>query len=1185
MSVIDQFTQYRSQLRGTSASRGFEFTYSHIYFIMGRVGQLFRLPLASLEGVPFNLTGLVAASTTASRPMSQAEELLRERLRTVTTGVSNFCVVEGDSRVPTVFIHRGSVVELLRPTNRTLVGYTTSPADSTVGYPFAVHPHNIGVAGRGHIPPVVGGPATRLSNVGVDAGTATPGISPPPPVSGPVQDVGQIEAVLVSEIFDKKNILGLFAPLDFKHCPTDPYHICFVSGGNLYYCDSSRLDRMRPSNGQQQHTVAAPAAARLLPTAASSNDGGTGAPSSSPAGGPAAGPNGGVGPSSPESPLVEALLPTVPLTRLGREDNSITFATADYISSEEFGRFTGYLWSPAQQPKSSRTAILLSLVDSRKVPRHALINKEDEVVNEIFPRVGETNCETSLIVLRGGPLTAISSPHGTSSSGRATFTDSVAGVSCGVAPTTTGLSASDLLQVHTPQAQGTNGSASRHESPRLRAFDGSSHGTATPNGGGGGGGIGGSNGSVVSTVSPLEPNNSPVGPTHWHCLPWHVIHRACPMAEYVVRFGWVSADTVFVTLFSRDQERSVTIETDVDAWHVAASEGEALDYCFAANEDVQRRHFEASPFCRKTDPTAPRFEGPALGVGLPYGDVTTCVRITHINHLPWAWVEATNDYHCPSFAPNARLTAMHRSLSDGVSILDRLSFVRGSAPGAPPSAPSSSTASSSNTSPPPTEPVHYHIYVASAPGERNLTEAMLSLLPVTEAVTIGYPDWTAVTTGDWSVEMNSVKWMQPAPWDGSAGPTDVAGGAKDATVGSNVSAAASSDVSFVYFLANKDDPLCIAVYRVRLWTETGMRLSIGEPERITPVGECVVSFHVGCGLHGVHVVAYVASTLCEPSFVGFASASTASNWSDARVLTGRLRGSPEGGSALSASDLATTLSATSVPMIAVTNFRSPLTGASVHAAIFAPDPLLVPAPAGGRPMILSVYAGPHTRRISKRFDLRCHAMHQYLSREHGIVVVAVDGSASVGRCLQHQAICKKRMGQYETAEHDAFVKDFIDAATRGDPAYQLVGPINPSRVAVTGWSYGGYATLLAMSQSTCFKLGVAGAPVGDWLLYDTGYTERYMGLLPAEAETYAKGAVATYAAGFPNQFNRVFIAHGLADENVHFVNSTSVVRGLVKHNKPYVLWAYPGERHRFVQNPASQLHFDSMSLRVFVDLL
>ena len=111
-----------------------------------------------------------------------------------------------------------------------------------------------------------------------------------------------------------------------------------------------------------------------------------------------------------------------------------------------------------------------------------------------------------------------------------------------------------------------------------------------------------------------------------------------------------------------------------------------------------------------------------------------------------------------------------------------------------------------------------------------------------------------------------------------------------------------------------------------------------------------------------------------------------------------------------------------------------------------------------------------------------------------------------------------------------------------------------SRVAVCGWSYGGYLSLMALIQrQDIFKIAIAGAPVTNWSLYDTGYTERYMDLPCFNPEGYSKSSILNWVNSFPDEENRLLLIHGLMDENVHFIHTQELIQALIQAGKPYHL--------------------------------
>ena len=115
-------------------------------------------------------------------------------------------------------------------------------------------------------------------------------------------------------------------------------------------------------------------------------------------------------------------------------------------------------------------------------------------------------------------------------------------------------------------------------------------------------------------------------------------------------------------------------------------------------------------------------------------------------------------------------------------------------------------------------------------------------------------------------------------------------------------------------------------------------------------------------------------------------------------------------------------------------------------------------------------------------------------------------------------------------------------------------------------------TLMCMAKRPdVFRLGLSFSPVSLWEAYDTGYTERYMGLPKDNVEGYKEGSVLTHVAGFPDEPNRLVVFHGLEDENVHFCHTSMLIEKLVQNMKPYLLQVYPGDRHG-ISNPASNFH-------------
>jgi dipeptidyl-peptidase 9 len=214
------------------------------------------------------------------------------------------------------------------------------------------------------------------------------------------------------------------------------------------------------------------------------------------------------------------------------------------------------------------------------------------------------------------------------------------------------------------------------------------------------------------------------------------------------------------------------------------------------------------------------------------------------------------------------------------------------------------------------------------------------------------------------------------------------------------------------------------------------------------------------------------------------------------------------------------------------------------------------------PTVLHVYGGPRVQLVSNAYKANGYRLHMLSLL--GYCVVVVDSRGSDYRGVDFKSHLRHRMGAVGI---DDQVQGLVYAANK----YEC---IDMSRMAIFGWSYGGYMSLMGLCQRPdVFKLAIAGAPVTTWELYDTGYTERYMGLPCANTDGYARGNVLNWAKSFPNEENRLLIMHGMIDENVHFIHMRKLISALIRENKPYTLQVYPNERHG-VRSKDASMHCD-----------
>lgn len=209
------------------------------------------------------------------------------------------------------------------------------------------------------------------------------------------------------------------------------------------------------------------------------------------------------------------------------------------------------------------------------------------------------------------------------------------------------------------------------------------------------------------------------------------------------------------------------------------------------------------------------------------------------------------------------------------------------------------------------------------------------------------------------------------------------------------------------------------------------------------------------------------------------------------------------------------------------------------------------------PAIVHLYGGPHAQMVTKAWAGDRYLFQQYLASK-GFVVISIDNRGSANRGLTFEGAIYKNMGDLE-------VEDQLAAATY----LRSLSYVDGDRIGVHGWSYGGYMTLMCMFKAgDVFKVGVSGAPVTDWKLYDTCYTERYMSTPQDNESGYTKASVFPYVDGLKG---KLMVIHGMADDNVLFTNSTMLYSALHKADKLFDIMVYPGEKHS-VAGTVAKIH-------------
>jgi dipeptidyl-peptidase-4 len=233
----------------------------------------------------------------------------------------------------------------------------------------------------------------------------------------------------------------------------------------------------------------------------------------------------------------------------------------------------------------------------------------------------------------------------------------------------------------------------------------------------------------------------------------------------------------------------------------------------------------------------------------------------------------------------------------------------------------------------------------------------------------------------------------------------------------------------------------------------------------------------------------------------------------------------------------------------------------LHGTLLAPRTI---EPGKKYPLVVMVYGGPGVQTVMDRWSPRLHWQHL---ADRGFFVMQVDNRGSSGRGPAFEQAIDRKLGEVELADQFAALEQVLGTH-----------PIDPQRVAIYGHSYGGFLAAHALlREGSPFTIGIAGSPVTDWRLYDTAYTERYMGTPQENEAGYQR---ATLAANVDKLRGKLLIVHALMDENVHFQNTADLVDALVKAQKPFEMFVYPGERHGYRSTDARRYAFELVTRKL-----
>ncbi len=228
-------------------------------------------------------------------------------------------------------------------------------------------------------------------------------------------------------------------------------------------------------------------------------------------------------------------------------------------------------------------------------------------------------------------------------------------------------------------------------------------------------------------------------------------------------------------------------------------------------------------------------------------------------------------------------------------------------------------------------------------------------------------------------------------------------------------------------------------------------------------------------------------------------------------------------------------------------------------------------PAKKYPVLISVYGGPQAQSVRNAWGGAGFLWDEMMA-EKGYIMFQLDNRGSYNRGHAFETPIYHRFGRVE-----------LEDQLSGVNFLKSLPYVDGSRIGIWGWSYGGFMTLYSMTHAQgVFKAGVSVAPVSDWRLYDTIYTERYMGTPQENPDGYRESSPVN-AAG--NLSGKLMMVHGTGDDNVHFANTAEFINELIDANSyPARLMVFPGRGHPISDHGARVQLFERIT-QFFVDNL
>ena len=212
------------------------------------------------------------------------------------------------------------------------------------------------------------------------------------------------------------------------------------------------------------------------------------------------------------------------------------------------------------------------------------------------------------------------------------------------------------------------------------------------------------------------------------------------------------------------------------------------------------------------------------------------------------------------------------------------------------------------------------------------------------------------------------------------------------------------------------------------------------------------------------------------------------------------------------------------------------------------------------PLLVYVYGMPGMPAIRDAWQESRELFHQFLVQQ-GFVVALIDDRSGAVPGHKYAVAAYQNIGPVAAKDHE-FAVHYLKSLPY----------VNEDAIGIWGWSGGGFTVTYHMTHTDLFKAGIAGAPVTDWRLYDSVYTERYMGLPSEGPEAYERASSVAAAADCRG---RLLLIYGTEDDNVHPQNTIQLADALIKNKKPFEVMMYPGKTHG-ITGAAENIHLYTM---------